>query len=424
MENLLTLQVMVENMEPEKVILYPQLFWGCVALMHTDFVHIYCQVLELFCRVIDRLTFRDRTTENVLLSSMPRDEFDVNGFSSDLHRLESRTTSERLLSVTETGKVPAFEGVQPLVLKGLMSSASHGSAIEVLSRITIPTCDSIFGNPETRLLMHITGLLPWLGLQLTKEASSSLGSSTSPLQEQNQKAYYVASNISGWCRVKSLDILAEVFMAYSRGEIVSLEDLFVRASPLICAEWFPKHSSLAFRHLLRLLERGPLDYKRVVLLMLNSLLQQTPVDPSQIPQVYNVVSQLVEGALCAEALNVLEALLRSCSGVAQADDLGGFGGEHGGHGGGGLVGEKALERMLLPQSSFKARSGPLQYAAGSGFGSVMTAAAGGGGTDGGVVAPDVALQNTRLLLGRVLDTCALGRKRDHKRLVPFVANIG
>jgi hypothetical protein len=425
MENLLTLQVMVENMEPEKVILYPQLFWGCVALMHTDFVHIYCQVLELFCRVIDRLTFRDRTTENVLLSSMPRDEFDVNGFSSDLHRLESRTTSERLLSVTETGKVPAFEGVQPLVLKGLMSSASHGSAIEVLSRITIPTCDSIFGNPETRLLMHITGLLPWLGLQLTKEASSSVGSA-SPLQEQNQKAYYVASNISGWCRVKSLDVLAEVFRSYSYGEIVSLEDLFARASPPICAEWFPKHSSLAFGHLLRLLERGPLDYQRVVLLMLKSLLQQTPVDPSQIPQVYNVVSQLVEGALCAEALNVLEALLRSCSGVAQADDLG-FGENGGGHGGGGMVGEKVLERMLLPQSSFKARSGPLQYAAaGSGFGPMMMATQGGVSSpvDSGVVARDMALQNTRLLLGRVLDTCALGRKRDHKRLVPFVANIG
>nr|MCH1933117.1 hypothetical protein [Shewanella shenzhenensis] len=38
----------------------------------------------------------------------------------------------------------------------------------VLSRITIPTCDPIFWNPETRLLMHITGLLPWLGLQLTR----------------------------------------------------------------------------------------------------------------------------------------------------------------------------------------------------------------------------------------------------------------
>nr|CAB3451600.1 unnamed protein product [Digitaria exilis] len=416
MEILLTLQVMVENMEPEKVILYPQLFWGCVALMHSDFVHIYCQVLELFCRVIDRLTFRDRTTENVLLSSMPRDEFDINGYASDLHRLESRTTSERLLSVTETGKVPAFEGVQPLVLKGLMSTVSHGSAIEVLSRITIPTCDSIFGSPETRLLMHITGLLPWLGLQLTKEVPS-LGSA-SPLQEHNQKAYYVASNISVWCRAKSLDALAEVFRAYSYGEIMSLEDLFARASPAICAEWFPKHSSLAFGHLLRLLERGPLDYQRVVLLMLKSLLQQTPVDPSQIPQVYNVVSQLVESTLCSEALNVLEALLRSCSGVTggQSEEVG-FG--ENGHG----AGEKALQSMLLPQSSFKARSGPLQYAAGSGFGSLM-GQGGGSAADSGVVARDVALQNTRLLLGRVLDTCALGRKRDHKRLVPFVANIG
>ncbi|AQK55204.1 ARM repeat superfamily protein [Zea mays] len=419
MEILLTLQVMVENMEPEKVILYPQLFWGCVALMHTDFVHIYCQVLELFCRVIDRLTFRDRTTENVLLSSMPRDEFDINGYASDLHRLESRTTSERLLSVTGTGKVPAFEGVQPLVLKGLMSTVSHGSAIELLSRITIPTCDSIFGSPDTRLLMHITGLLPWLGLQLTREAPPSLGSA-SPLQEQNQKAYYVSSNISAWCRAKSLDDLAEVFRAYSFGEIMSLEDLFARASPPICAEWFPRHSSLAFGHLLRLLERGPLDYQRVVLLMLKSLLQQTPVDPSQIPQVYNFVSQLVESTLCSEALNVLEALLRSCGGGGQGEEAG-FG-DNGGHG----SGEKVLQSMLLPQSSFKARSGPLQYAAGSGLGSLMGQGGGGSSSaaDSGLVARDVALQNTRLLLGRVLDTCALGRKRDHKRLVPFVANVG
>lgn len=270
--------------------------------------------------------------------------------------------------------------------------------------------------------MHITGLLPWLGLQLTREVPS-LGSA-SPLQEQNQKAYYVASNISVWCRAKSLDDLAEVFRAYSFGEIMSLEDLFARASPPICAEWFPKHSSLAFGHLLRLLERGSLDYQRVILLMLKSLLQQTPVDPSQIPQVYNVVSQLVESTLCSEALNVLEALLRSCSGVAggQGEEAG-FG--ENGHG----TGEKVLQSMLLPQSSFKARSGPLQYAAGSGFGSLMGQGGGGGGgsssaADSGLVARDVALQNTRLLLGRVLDTCALGRKRDHKRLVPFVANVG
>ncbi|WOL05337.1 hypothetical protein Cni_G14065 [Canna indica] len=106
MEILLTLQVMVENMEPEKVILYPQLFWGCVAIMHTDFVYIYCQVLELFSRVIDRLSFRDQTTENVLLSSTPRDEFDTFNYDApELQRDESRSGRESLPS--ESGKVIA-----------------------------------------------------------------------------------------------------------------------------------------------------------------------------------------------------------------------------------------------------------------------------------------------------------------------------
>ncbi|XP_072966745.1 uncharacterized protein [Typha angustifolia] len=413
MEILLTLQVMVENMKPEKVILYPQLFWGCVAMMHTDFVHIYCQVLELFSRVIDRLSFHDQTTENVLISSMPRDELDNSNYdAADFHRQESRSGGERL--PPEGGKVPAFEGVQPLVLKGLMSTVSHGSAIEVLSRITVPSCDSVFGNPETRLLMHIMGLLPWLGLQLISEAVSP--GSASPLQEQYQKACYVASNISLWCRVKSLDDLAEIFLAYSHGEITSIEDLFIRASPPICAEWFPKHLSLAFGHLLRLLERGPMDYQQVILLLLKALLHQTPVDPSQIPHVYNIVSQLVESTLFLEALNVSEALLRSCSSVA-----GGHNDEPGSNENGYGLGEKFTSGTLAPQTSFKARSGPLQYV--SGFG-VAIGQGGGSTAEGGLAPREVALQTTRLLLGRVLDTCALGRKRDHKRLVPFVANIG
>ncbi|KAH7669286.1 Cell morphogenesis protein C-terminal [Dioscorea alata] len=419
MEILMTLQVMVENMEAEKVILYPQLFWGCVAMMHTDFVHVYCQVLDLFARVIDRLSFRDQTTENVLLSSMPRDELDTsNSDAADLQRLESRGAGEP--SLTENGKVPVFEGVQPLVLKGLMSTVSHGSAIEVLSRLTVPSCDSIFGNSETRLLMHITGLLPWLALQLTTDPNST--SSSSPMQQQYQKACDVASNISFWCQAKSLDELAEVFSAYARSEIITIDVLFSCASPPICAEWFPKHSSLAYGHLLRLLERGPLDYQKVILLLLKVLLQQTPVDAAQSPHVYAIVSQLVESTLSWEALSVVESLLQSCSSLA-----GGHTDETGANenGFGLMLEEKGLQALLAPQSSFKARSGPLQYASGSGFGAGVGAQpAGATAPEGGLSQREVSLQNTRLILGRVLDTCALGRRRDYKRLVPFVANIG
>ncbi|CAN1839163.1 Cell morphogenesis protein PAG1 [Linum perenne] len=410
MEILLTLQVMVENMEPEKVILYPQLFWGCVAMMHTDFIHVYCQVLELFSRVIDRLSFRDRTTENVLLSSMPRDELDTGGDIGDFQRVESLASS--------SGSLPTFEGVQPLVLKGLMSTVSHDISIEVLSRITVHSCDSIFGDGETRLLMHITGLLPWLCLQFNKDVPGV----SPPLHQPSQKACSVANNIALWCRAKSLDELAIVFMAYARGEIKSIENLLACVSPLLCAEWFPKHSTMAFGHLLRLLERGPAEYQRVILLMLKALLQHTPMDASQSPHMYAIVSQLVESTLCWEALSVLEALLQSCSSLP--------GGSHphdSGSSSSSLHENGSDDKVSgTPQTSFKGRSGPLQYGMGSGLFAVGTSAfgsQGGGGTETGVPAREVALQNTRLILGRVLDNCALGRRRDYKRLVPFVNNI-
>ncbi|GLU01708.1 hypothetical protein SLE2022_189980 [Rubroshorea leprosula] len=405
MEILLTLQVMVENMEPEKVILYPQLFWGCVAMMHADFVHVYCQVLELFSRVIDRLSFWDTTTENVLLSSMPRDEYDYSD-AADFQRTESRGYD----MPSSRGSLLTFEGVQPLVLKGLMSTVSHGVSIEVLSRMTVHSCDSIFGDHETRLLMHITGLLPWLCLQLSKDP---VVGPASPLQQQYQKACSVAANISIWCRAESMDELSTVFIAYSRGDIKSIDNLLACVSPLMCNEWFPKHSALAFGHLLRLLERGPVEYQRVILLMLKALLQHTPMDAAQSPHMYAIVSQLVESTLCWEALNVLEALLQSCSSLtnSQPHDPGSY--ENG-----------ADDKMLAPQTSFKARSGPLQYALGSGFGVGSTSALQGGSTESGMPPRELASQNTQLILGRVLDNCALGRRKEYKRLVPFVTTIG
>ncbi|KAL2522980.1 ARM repeat superfamily protein [Forsythia ovata] len=410
MEILLTLQVMVENMEPEKVILYPQLFWGCVAMMHTDFVHVYCQVLELFSRVIDRLSFRDTTTENVLLSSMPRDELDTNtSDSSEFQRTESRNACEPSPS---NGKVPAFEGVQPLVLKGLMSTVSHGVSIKVLSRITVPSCDSIFGDAETRLLMHITGLLPWLCLQLGQDA---VVGPTSPLQQQHQKACSVAANIAIWCRAKSLDELATVFLAYASGEFKGIENLLASVSPLLCNEWFPKHSALAFGHLLWLLEKGPVEYQRVILLMLKALLQHTPMDAAQSPHMYAIVSQLVESTLCWEALSVLEALLQSCSSLpgSHPPEAGSFENGFGG-----------TDEKILPQTSFKARSGPLQFAAGIAYGAGSTLAGQANINESGISPRELALQNTRLMLGRVLDSCALGRRRDYRRLVPFVTTAG
>lgn len=435
MEILLSLQVIVEIMEPEKVILYPQLFWGCVAMLHTDYVHIYTQVLELFARIIDRLSFRDQTTENVLLSNMPKDEYVKNLQEKDLGRLDSRgyDIGRKEDDVgTDRAKAPNFEGVQPLVLKGLMSTLSHASAIEVLSRITLDSCDCILGSSETRLLMHIVGMLPWLCLQLQNEQNSSIFGFESPLQQQYHRACFVAGNISDWCEAKGLDDMASVFRSYSEARSTTIDGFLERLSPLLCSEWFPRHSALAFGHLFRLLEKIPPEYQRVTLLLLKSLLQYTPMEPAQSPQVYTTVLQLVEGPLCGEALKVLEALLQNCSTLStfQTDNAVSGGSQD-------LTGVMASipasrradedhrekpTAMLVSQSSFKARSGPLQYSVGSGGAIPMQAVATNPGSMDALPSRETALQNTKLALERVLETYGPGKRRDYKRLVPFVSN--
>ncbi|KAJ0568986.1 hypothetical protein HanHA300_Chr05g0160961 [Helianthus annuus] len=50
---------------------------------------------------------------------------------------------------------------------------------------------------------------------------------------------------------------------------------------------------------------------------------------------------------------------------------------------------------------------------GFGPGSMLTAQP--SPSETGVSPRELALQNTRLILGRVLDNCALGRRKDYKR---------
>jgi len=248
---------------------------------------------------------------------------------------------------------------------------------------------------------------------------------TSPLQQQLQKARSVAANISQWCGAKQLDDLGSVFSAYAEGQAITTENLLDQVAPLLCTEWFPAHSSLAFGHLLRLLEKGPVEYHRVILLMLRALVQYTPMESARIPQVYAAVSQLVESPLCVEAVSVLEAVLQSSSMHSEAPPTGSYQEN-------GLTNnvprssrriEGSPQRVLGPQSSLKLRNS-------SATGQQLWTGSAGQVPSGTVspVAADIlpsrekALRNTQLALGRVLDTYGPGRKRDYKRLVPFVTS--
>ena len=360
-ELLLTMQVMVEGMAAEKMILYPQMFWGCVALLHTDLVHVYTHALLLLGKVVERLNFADATAENVLLSSMP--------------------------SPGEGEEREESQGVQLLLLKGLLSSASHGAAIEVLSRLTLLTCDRILGPAATRLLLHCVGLLPWMCLQLERPSATQLMAgpgALSPTQQQLAAARVVAGNLTHCCHQQGLQDLAAIFAAYSEGRILTPEELLNKVAPRIAAEWFPDHADCALGLLLALLDKGPLEYQRPVLLLLRALLMHAQVKAGQSPHLYASVSRLVDNPSCRqEAESALEAILNNCSSSMQRSKSSG-------------QNPKTGTRTFSPD----------------GFLDLLPTR-------------EVARRNTQAALGRVLATYGNDEKvREVGRLVPFVDTLG
>ena len=64
-------QVMVESMDPGKLLLYPQILLACFALLLTSYVHVFALSLELLSKVLERVDLNDTTLQHVLLASTP-----------------------------------------------------------------------------------------------------------------------------------------------------------------------------------------------------------------------------------------------------------------------------------------------------------------------------------------------------------------
>jgi len=71
-EMLLTLRTVVSDLSSHKLLLYPQLFWCAVAVLHTDFEAHYSLALKIVDHIIASLDFRDQYIQNIYDASIPR----------------------------------------------------------------------------------------------------------------------------------------------------------------------------------------------------------------------------------------------------------------------------------------------------------------------------------------------------------------
>eukprot|EP01114_Cavostelium_apophysatum_P016622 TRINITY_DN4773_c0_g1_i3.p1 TRINITY_DN4773_c0_g1~~TRINITY_DN4773_c0_g1_i3.p1 ORF type:complete len:1182 (-),score=328.56 TRINITY_DN4773_c0_g1_i3:44-3589(-) len=282
LEILYTLQVMVEGLELQKLILFTQFFWAVVAVLHTDYEQHFSAAMNLLSQFLKRVDFNDKSIQNVFRGSIPQWE-------------------------------PSFIGVQPLVLKGLLSPITEPSTIKVLSQLTPLPCSDVFHPHPSRLVANVVGLLPYLCIHL---------------QETNKShdCFAIAQTISETCDREGHSKLAKVFSRYATSSYDGVTSFLTDAKKPLRDIISPKHNLFVLTLLFTLLEDGPLLYEQTLLLIIYHLLSvmaDTCLDNvgfrNKIPQWFKLVTKFLSGSLYADALNVLTVGLKPTESATVAD---------------------------------------------------------------------------------------------------------
>ncbi|KYQ91563.1 hypothetical protein DLAC_07330 [Tieghemostelium lacteum] len=250
-EILETLQVMVKCIHPSKLILFPQIFWGTMAILHTEFEQHFIGAIKLLSLLLDIVNFSDRAVQNVFLASLPKEWEN-------------------------------FRGLQPLIINGLMSPNTAQISVEFLSKITLQPCDELFHPDPVRFITNLVALLPYLCITIGEPTYLSIET---------------AEHISELAENMGLTRLSTIFNNYSHEVYYCQFDQFLQdLSPPLC-ESVIKNSTLVFSLLFNMLEFGPSEYQYPILKILTALVKGgvNPADTrsSRVADWYDTVTQLI-----------------------------------------------------------------------------------------------------------------------------------
>jgi hypothetical protein len=268
-----TLTTIVRHMDDQRLILFPQIFWLCAALLNSDIIYIYVHSLQLLEEVLKHLDLTNDCVLSVLLTSKPKDI----GFY--------------------------FQGIQPLVLKGLTNSYSEPFVLDLISKFILFPCDALFDPSDARLVMSIISLLPALCLSIREE-------------EQKHKYRGIAENLAEYCEQKKLRKIAKVFLRFSKGYYDTQEKFLLDLRKPLSDAFFPQHEDAVFCFLTEMLQFGSSRYHKTILALLHSLLLYVDVANSSLGNrewLITTTANMLKGPLWKDATRVLDVAVRSAS---------------------------------------------------------------------------------------------------------------
>ncbi|KAF2199893.1 hypothetical protein GQ43DRAFT_98776 [Delitschia confertaspora ATCC 74209] len=269
MEILTTLRTIIEALQPEDLIRYPQLFWSTCACLDTIHEREFMESMLMLEKFLDKIDLSDPAVLEILEDTCP-----------------------------EKWDGP-FEGLAPLIYKGVRSSICLDRSLRILERLVVLPSSRIVGD-ESRLLYTLLANLPRFIRAFDSGLKDTAINSTAEVIVQVAEQYECTD-------------LAEVLTAFANKRYRSERDFLAQAISAIRSSFFPELEFGSLVFLLSLLTNKvdwmKINTMEVLCVIIPEIDMRKPEIASKGPDLISPLLRLLQTEFCPQALRVLDFVM-------------------------------------------------------------------------------------------------------------------
>ncbi|RLV93827.1 Cell morphogenesis protein PAG1 [Spathaspora sp. JA1] len=213
MQILMTLNAITAELDSEKLIDFPQLFWSSVACLSTIHEQEFIEVLSTMNKFVSKIDLDAPDTVSCLISTFPP-------------KWEGK-----------------FEGLQQIVMVGLRSSSSWEPSLKFLDKLITLKDSEIIGNGDSRILMSVLANFPRFLHALDQKVIPGDVESTA----------IAISQLTDQTNDGKLSSLSKILISLSKNRFRSKKDFLVQTIFTIKNSFFPQYEAQALVTLLGML---------------------------------------------------------------------------------------------------------------------------------------------------------------------------
>ena len=282
LEILTTLRTIIEAIDQEHLLSYPLLFWATCACLETVYEQEFLETLLILEKLLEKLNLNDPAVRKLLEKAKP----------------------ERWQG--------SFEGIAPLVYKGLKSDAALGRSLSMLDTIVCLPDSDIIGN-SSRLLFVTLANIPCL-IQSFDDAtkkkeclqSARILSTVAESQAQILSAVEVEES-------QKYQEISQVLTAFVNRRYATRKEFLSQMLFTLRRAFFPMWELKTLIFLIGLLTNRSHWYKVRALELLLALIKDIDTRRTEIaslgPDLISPMLRLLQTQYCSQALEVMDHMM-------------------------------------------------------------------------------------------------------------------